>query len=52
MERHSVLTAVDDSSGPEKRPPVFPKPAHGTGQLTSLILTDDPSIIVTTLTGS
>lgn len=27
----TVRTAVDGSSGPAKRPPVFPKPADGTG---------------------
>src|SRR3954453_11373452 len=45
-------TARDDANGPEKRPPVLPRPAHGTGSSPSLISTHKASMIVTTLTGN
>jgi len=42
-------TASDDAIGPEKRPSVLPKPAHGMGTSPSLISTHKASMIVTTL---
>src|SRR3954451_17479445 len=45
-------TARDGANGPEKRPPVLPRPAHGTGSSPSLISTHKASMIVTTLNRS
>src|SRR3954453_3461881 len=45
-------TARDDANGPEQRPPVRPRPAHGTGSSPSLISTHKASMIVTNLSHS